>query len=1667
MAETNTNITPEIKDYFQSIEKDVDRCYTFANEIRKKGLDPEDKVDIPLAKNMAERVTNLISIAATQLADKKVNTKITQRIQELEKKYSLLDWRVALKIAEEVAKEKFCKFESKLEAMEVGIRMGFAYLTLGIVSAPLEGFIGLKIKKRKDGKEYFSLQYAGPVRGAGGTGAAVSSIIGDYIRVKMGYHKYDPDEREINRWASETHDYHDRVTNLQYHPSDEEIKFLAGHIPVEIGGDPTEKFEVSNYKDLPRIETNRIRGGFCLVLAEGLAQKAPKIWKKLSQWGKEFDLEWDFLEEFLNIQKKIKASAGKKNLSSEEKISPNYTYISDLVAGRPILTYPLAAGGFRLRYGRTRVSGFTAAALNPATQYLLNKYIAIGTQLKLERPSKGATVSICTSIEGPIVRLKDQSVIQINSVSRAKELSSEIEKILFLGDILSDYGDFSEFGHVLVPAGYCPEWWIQELEKAVVDTFGNLDLNKLSKLIDLDVSRLKELFTNPLIVFPTATETLKLSWEMNIPLHPVYTYHWKIINKEDLLLLKEWLLQGSFKKDLHKFLKIILPLNNKTKKVKKCLEDIGIPHLVVNKESVVIEAKESTVLANCFNFENQEDLKNLDLASFPDTNALEIINQISKIKIRDKSGTFIGARMGRPEKAKQRKMTGSPHVMFPVGREGDRLRSFQSALKAGKIRSDFPFFFCPQCQKETIYSICENCDKKTVQRYFCRFCGPLNEKKCKHGNASKYKTQDLNINHYFTSALKKLQIRIFPDLIKGVRGTSSKNHIPEHLAKGILRAKNNIYVNTDGTTRYDSTEQPITHFKPKEINTPPEKLKNLGYQKDIYGEELVEENQVLELKPQDVILPGHNSLEDSAQQVLFQVAQFIDELLVRFYCAKPFYNLESPKDLIGQLIVGLAPHTSAGLVGRIIGFSQTQSFLAHPLYHAGMRRDCLTHDQFIHVFDGKYWQNIKIGNFVESFNPQEKIDKFGTLGKKTKKYFTLSYNKERRKTELSSIKEVTKHLPRKTIKVYVENGREIETTEDHVFYVKEKERIIEKKANKLTINELLIVPNNLDCVKSKKITEIFIPEIYSNKDLMVSGVNEFLKKKINSQRLQFYKKYNIKRHNLNNYLFRKNWPADLVKEILGVIPKIAQVSIKRDNVKIPSVIKLDKDVLWLIGLYIAEGFSRKNISSKSYYQVSFAATENFIRRRIEFTCKKYFNLMPSRKTENALIYSGKLFYLFFTDFLNCGSSAHEKRIPYQLLNLKLNRIKYLLQGYFDGDGSTDKKELRVTCDTVSNQLIGDLYFILSRYGIYFRRYQSTRKPGKPLQNFYFKKGREIPLFTITKLTILSNYCQTFAEEIGFSLPRKQKVLLNNIKKRRIRGTKVKFDGDFTYLKIISVEKVQGKKPTYCLNVDKNNNFIANNFIVHNCDGDEAAVMLLMDAFINFSRQYLPESRGGKTMDAPLVLTILLNPSEVDDQVHGLGTAWKYPLEFYQAALEYKNPWDIKIDQLKDHLEKPSQYHNFGFTHTVENFNHGVQCSAYKTLPTMEEKLKGQMDIAQKVRAVDKGDVAKLVIEKHFLKDIRGNLRKFSSQQFRCTKCNEKYRRPPLTSRCSKCHTNLIFTISEGSIVKYLEHSLNLAKEYDFSPYLKQSLEIVQENIHLIFGKEKEKQVGLGDFIGKK
>ena len=188
----------------------------------------------------------------------------------------------------------------------------------------------------------------------------------------------------------------------------------------------------------------------------------------------------------------------------------------------------------------------------------------------------------------------------------------------------------------------------------------------------------------------------------------------------------------------------------------------------------------------------------------------------------------------------------------------------------------------------------------------------------------------------------------------------------------------------------------------------------------------------------------------------------------------------------------------------------------------------------------------------------------------------------------------------------------------------------------------------------------------------------------------------------------------------------------------------------------------------------------------------------------------------------------------------------------------------------------------------------------------------------------------------------------------------------------------------------------------------------------------------------------------------------YPLELYEKAEKKKHSSEIKsvVDCNKILKEGKNPFIGMGFTHNTRNINEGVLCSSYKLLATMQEKVCAQMELVEKLRAVDTADTARLIIDRHFIRDMKGNLRKFSMQGFRCVACNEIMRRPPLTGVCPRCKGKIIFTIHEGGIKKYLEPALELAKKYNLSIYMQQNLELVKRYIDSIFGKDVEKQEAL-------
>jgi DNA polymerase II large subunit len=1130
--------SPEINNYFNLIEKKVEEQIEIASQARKKGFDAELFVESKKTIDIADRTEKIIGPKGIAKRFRELTQKETDRM------------KIIFQIFKEMIEQKWYHEPNTEKRLEQSVKTCLMLVTEGVVVAPIDGVPKVKISENFDKTKYVDIYFAGPIRAAGGTATVFPLILGDYARKLLGLDKYKPTEEEIERYVEESNIY-DEIITRQYKLTDEEVRKIIRGCPVCINGEPTEKREVSVHKNLERIETNRIRGGMCLVISEGVGLKASKI----LSLAKIIGLDWSWIQEIIQIT---------KSSSEGTELKPNYKFLSRIAAGRPILSYPLNPGGFRLRYGKARNTSIMAKAIHPATMELLDGFIAVGTQIKIERPGKSAELFPCDSIEPPIVLLNSGEVKKINSIKEAQKIISELKEILFLGDILITYGDFAKSAHPLMPAGYCEEWWLIEFKNAL----------KEKKIQGINIEKILE---NPNNL--NGFEAVEISMQLEIPLHPKFLHYFDVLKKNELIKLIEEARNSEKKFEKEKIISAEFINSNELKKI---FETAGIPHKI-NKQKIIIEKELAYSLLKSL---GAISIKEIDSKK----NNCEILTELSGIKIMEKGKTFIGARMGRPEAARPRKMIGNPHVLYPIGLNGGTTRSINKAMEKEinskkKISVERSLFKCPTCKKISVNHYCYECNqrttriKKCIKGHFVEF----EKTECPICKSKVYASTltETSIEKELTQAMKTLRIKL-PDPIKGVKGLINEDKLGEPIEKGILRASHGVHIFRDGTIRYEALNAVITQFKPIEINLSIKKAKELGYSKDINGKKLENENQIINIFPQDLIV------FEGCGEFLIQVTKFIDDELEKFYGLKKHFNLNSKEELIGELVLGLAPHTSAAAVGRIIGFTKSKLCFAHPYYQLAKRR--------------------------------------------------------------------------------------------------------------------------------------------------------------------------------------------------------------------------------------------------------------------------------------------------------------------------------------------------------------------------------------------------------------------------------------------------------------------------------------------NADGDQDSITLLMDALLNFSEHYLPSSRGGR-MDAPLVFTTKLNPTEIDDEAYEIETCSEYPLELYELSQKMIKPKLESIIQVKKFLGTEKQFDCIQFTHNTTQFDEGPKQSTYVSLKSMEEKINAQAELQQKIRAIDKKDALERVMISHFIPDIIGNTRSFSRQTFRCGKCNEIFRRIPLNGKCTKCNNDkLILTIAEGSVKKYLEIARNIIDKYKLSDYLKQRLELVKEEIDSVFDADMKKQKSLAEFM---
>jgi len=871
---TTSNYLKEIKitdnytKYYEDLSSQVYKEFGIAADAKSTLLDSSGIIEPKIAFDLAERVAKMHDID--------IANPLREQLDKTGKE------NAALIMSKEIALGKYQSPDATLEErLDHAVRVGLAIVTEGVTIAPLQGISEIKIKNNKDGSEYLSVSIAGPMRSAGGTESAVTMLIADHVRRAVGLEKYQADcfDDETGRFVEELRIYESEAKqSFQFHVSDDDIKMVISNLPVELDGEGTDPDEVVNHRNMTRIKSDRVRGGALRVLNDGLIGRSKKLLKRIEKYNLE---GWEWLHD---VQGAVQKGDGED--ASEKRMK-------EVITGRSVLSMPNKIGGFRLRYGRACNTGFASVGLHPVIAEILDHTITVGTQIKLDKPSKGATVGFVDSLETPIVRLKGGEVVKIQDTEHGIRIKNDIEKILHLGDILITFGDFLENNAELIPTPMVEEVWAEHLK---------------AKLSEHD-ERLEFLTKTP-----TFVEAILLSKELKVPLHPKFLYYWDFITIDDLKQITSPILKSE--NEIHYEIS-----------KKQILENLGIPHKVID-DKIIISGIDVQIL-NHLVFSSSLNLDSSKLVP-------ELLTGNSGIEIKNKFSTSIGVRIGRPEKAAPRLMKPPVHVLFPVAEKGGITRDILKASTASEsFFSNLHNRRCENCNIPSIGIVCSKCGNKTKKFYICRICKDELEtqhcEKCKR-DANSFSYKQFPLKQQLIAAQEKLGIRA-KEPFKGVEQLINQDKIPEPLEKGLIRQNFGLSVFKDGTVRFDATNSPLTHFKLSWIGTTVDKIKELGYEKDIDGNPITNDEQLIELKMQDVIIP----LESA--EYLVDASKYLDFELQKFFGKQSFYNLKNTQDLIGHLVIGLAPHTSVGITGRLIGFTKTHVCFASPIWHSAKRRD--------------------------------------------------------------------------------------------------------------------------------------------------------------------------------------------------------------------------------------------------------------------------------------------------------------------------------------------------------------------------------------------------------------------------------------------------------------------------------------------------------------------------------------------------------------------------------------------------------------------------------------------------------------------------------------------------------------------------------------------------------
>lgn len=169
---------------------------------------------------------------------------------------------------------------------------------------------------------------------------------------------------------------------------------------------------------------------------------------------------------------------------------------------------------------------------------------------------------------------------------------------------------------------------------------------------------------------------------------------------------------------------------------------------------------------------------------------------------------------------------------------------------------------------------------------------------------------------------------------------------------------------------------------------------------------------------------------------------------------------------------------------------------------------------------------------------------------------------------------------------------------------------------------------------------------------------------------------------------------------------------KRSN--LPINLKITKELVRLIGYYLAEGDINENYRIRFSLGLEGHGHEKKIIEEIREFCDNY-NLQLHTYLHNKIKHQivtldNTVLALLFKDILNFGKKANEKTIPSLIFHLSKELKLECLRALFLGDGSLSER--CITFNTASEKLAADISYLLMQLGIIAGISKSVHKTSK-------------------------------------------------------------------------------------------------------------------------------------------------------------------------------------------------------------------------------------------------------------------------------------------------------------------------------------------------------------------